>query len=84
MYFLQFRDSITKDFKRMPEKERQKIWLYIQNLKVNPRSRGCKKLEGRINEYRIRFGKYRIIYTINDKEKIVLIIRVGQRKEIYR
>jgi mRNA interferase RelE/StbE len=49
---------------------------------ANPRPHGCKKLKGR-EGYRIRVGNYRIIYDIFDRELIVDVIAVGDRKDIY-
>ena len=52
-------------------------------LKENPRPFGAIKLKG-WNLYRIRVGDYRILYTINDKDKIIEIIAIGHRKDIYK
>lgn len=56
----------------------------LKTLRENPRPQGLKKLAGEDNLYRIREGDYRIIYTIDDKELIVLVVKIGDRKEIYR
>jgi mRNA interferase RelE/StbE len=56
----------------------------LKTLRENPRPQGVKKLAGKENLYRVREGDYRIIYTIEDKELIVLVLKIGDRKEIYR
>jgi mRNA interferase RelE/StbE len=56
----------------------------LKTLRENPRPQGVKKLAGEENLYRIREGDYRLIYTIGDKELIVLVVKIGDRKEIYR
>jgi len=56
----------------------------LKTLRENPRPQGVKKLAGEENLYRIRQGDYRLIYTIGDKELIVLVVKIGDRKEIYR
>jgi len=56
----------------------------LKTLRENPRPQGVKKLAGEDNLYRIREGDYRIIYTIDEKELIVLVVKIGDRKEIYR
>ena len=56
----------------------------MKTLQYNPRPPGVKKLAGENDLYRIREGDYRIIYTIEDKELIVLVVKIGDRKEIYR
>ncbi|MDQ6901721.1 MAG: type II toxin-antitoxin system mRNA interferase toxin, RelE/StbE family [Bacteroidota bacterium] len=52
-------------------------------MAVNPRPQGYKKLKG-TNAYRIRCGNYRIIYEIHDNIVTIVVIDVGQRREIYR
>ncbi len=56
----------------------------MKMLQHHPRPQGVKKLTGEDYLYRIREGDYRIIYTIQDKELIVLIVKIGDRKEVYR
>jgi mRNA interferase RelE/StbE len=56
----------------------------LKTLRDNPRPQGVKKLVGEENLYRIREGDYRLIYTIEDKKLIVLVVKIGDRKEIYR
>ncbi|WP_428668560.1 type II toxin-antitoxin system RelE family toxin [Runella sp.] len=66
----------------MKEPDYSRIKKEIPDLAINPRPVGFKKLEGRV-AYRIRQGNYRIIYDIRDKVRIVDILDVGDRKEIY-
>ena len=56
----------------------------MKTLQHDPRPPGVKKLAGEDDLYRIREGDYRIIYTIQDKDLIVLVLKIGDRKEIYR
>lgn len=56
----------------------------LKTLRDNPRPQGIKKLTGEDDLYRIREGDYRIIYTIHDKELIVLVVKIGDRKGVYR
>jgi mRNA interferase RelE/StbE len=56
----------------------------MKALQHTPRPPGVKKLAGEEDLYRIREGDYRIIYTIQDKELIVLVVKIGDRKEVYR
>ncbi len=60
-----------------------KILRAILNLKNNPRPIGSKKLKGNSENWRIRVGNYRIVYSIDDKISIVDIRKVGHRKDIY-
>ena len=63
---------------------RPRIVDAIQTLATDPRPRACKKLAGREAAYRLRVGDYRIVYTVNDREIIVEIIKIGHRREVYR
>jgi mRNA interferase RelE/StbE len=56
----------------------------IDELEYNPRPSGCRKLHDFENKYRIRVGDYRILYSINDKDKNVIVHRIIHRREAYR
>ena len=57
---------------------------HIDALADNPRPPGVKMLKGQRGHWRIRVGDWRIVYTIQDRELIVLVIRIGNRREVYR
>ena len=63
---------------------RRRIVDTIQSLVTDPRPSTCKKLAGRDAAYRLRVGDYRIVYTVDDQEIIVEIIKIGHRREVYR
>jgi len=67
---------------RLPAAVHKRISRRILTLEDNPRFRGAKKLSGR-EEYRLRIGDYRVLYTIDDKNGVVIIFAVGHRREIY-
>lgn len=78
-----FKKSVEKDFKKIPKKDLQKIILKIGDLADNPRPKGCEKLTGQ-ERYRLRQGQYRIVYSVQDQELTVWVVKVGHRKDIYR
>lgn len=83
-YKIEFDRRVKKDLRNINPQEIERIKLAISQLGDDPRPFGCKKLKGKNNEYfRIRVGNYRIIYTIEDHNLIILIICVGHRKEVY-
>ena len=82
-YKIYFKESVEKDFRTIPKKDLQKIILRIQALARDPRPPGHEKLTGQ-ERYRIRQGHYRIIYSIQDKEFTVWVVKIGHRKDIYR
>ncbi len=82
-YKVFFKKSVEKDLKRIPQKYLLKILEKTGSLKSNPRPEGSEKLTG-LYRYRIRQGAYRIVYSIQDKELTVWVVKVGHRKEIYK
>ena len=82
-YKVYFRESVEKDFRAIPKKDVRKILHRIESLAVEPRPLGCEKLTGQ-ERYRVRQGPYRIVYSVQDKESTVWIVKVGHRKDIYR
>lgn len=76
--------SAEKKLKKIPKKDVSKIVAMIQSLTVNPYPSGCRKLAGEENIYRVRQGQYRVIYEIKNRELIVLILKIGHRKDIYQ
>jgi len=83
MYEILLTSIAVKDYKKIPEKEVKKINKAIDGLADDPRPHGYKKLKGRPG-YRVRAGNYRIIYEINDNVLTVLVIRIRDRKEVYK
>jgi mRNA interferase RelE/StbE len=83
-YRLRIKKSAIKDLEAIPTKaDRRRIVKRIESLADNPRPNGVQKLSGK-ERYRIRQGRYRILYSIRDRELIVYIVRVGDRKSVYR
>ena len=65
------------------KKDRQRIVARIRELTENPRPPGFQRLSG-ANKYQIRCGNYRIVYSINDDELLVQIVKIGHQREVYR
>lgn len=82
-YKIYFKESVEKDFRAIPKKDLQKIILRIQVLAIDPRPPGHEKLTGQ-ERYRVRQGHYRIVYSIQDKEFTIWVVKVGHHKDIYR
>jgi mRNA interferase RelE/StbE len=82
-YKIYFRTSVEKDFSAVPKKDLQRILHRIEALATDPTPRGAAKLTGQ-ERYRIRQGRYRIVYSIQDKQLTVWIVKVAHRKDIYR
>lgn len=82
-YRIEVTPRARKDLKALPKRERQRVAEQIEALKADPRQTGCKQLKGREDFYRIRVGDYRVIYQIEDEILLILIVRIGDREEIY-
>jgi mRNA interferase RelE/StbE len=81
-YELQIKPSAVKEIEKVPRKDRPKVVQKIRSLADNPRPHGCEKLSAE-EKYRVRQGDYRIVYSVDDDQLVVLIVKVGHRKEIY-
>jgi mRNA interferase RelE/StbE len=75
--------SAAKELGRIPLKDRRRVARRIAALADDPRPPGCEKLAGR-DAWRVRQGGYRILYTIEDDILTVIVIKVGDRKDVYR
>ena len=73
-----------RQLKALPQAVQKRLVKRLKTLQANPRPHGVKKLAGEENLYRVREGNYRIIYTIREKALIVLVLKIGDRKEVYR
>ena len=82
-YKVHFKASVERDFTTIPKKDLKKILKRIEGLAENPRPWGCERLTGR-ERYRLRQGRYRIVYSIQDDELTIWIVKVGRRKDVYR
>jgi mRNA interferase RelE/StbE len=82
-YNVSFKTSVWKDFQSIPKKDLKKILTVIDSLSKNPRPSACRKLSGQ-ERYRLRQGQYGIVYSIQDDEVSVWIVKVAHRKEVYR
>jgi len=78
-----FKQSVAKDLRQVPKKDVVKILKRIEGLKEEPRPPGVEKLSGQ-EKYRIRQGVYRILYEIRNKELIVVVVKIGHRRDVYR
>lgn len=83
-YELRFKASVAKDLRGLPKADVQRILQRIESLRDDPRGPGCEKLAGTSEHYRVRQGRYRIVYGIDDTVLIVELVRVAHRSGVYR
>lgn len=82
-YSIQIKQSAAKALKKLPKVDRLNLTAAIDQLAINPGVGSVLKGEFQ-GLRRIRVGQYRVVYEINDGELIVLVIRIGHRREVYR
>jgi len=79
-----FARSARQELEALPRRVAERILTRIETLAENPRPRGCRKLQGSSQLWRIRVGEYRVIYAIDDSKRTVDITVIWHRNEAYR
>jgi mRNA interferase RelE/StbE len=83
-YRVLIKTSAAKELEAIPFiEDRQRIAGRIRALAEDPRPPGCEKLH-REERYRVRQGRYRVVYSVDDDEHVVLVVKVGHRRDVYR
>lgn len=82
-YRLIFKKSVTKDLRAIPQNDIARILQRIEALADDPRPAGCEKLSGQ-ERFRLRQGVYRMIYEIQDEDLVIVVVKVGHRRDVYR
>lgn len=83
-YEIIYAPSAAKTIRKLDRNVARRLLVAIGKLAEEPRPPGCIQLKGGNGELRMRVGDYRVIYVLNDGELVVLVLRVGQRREVYR
>ena len=82
-YEIFFKESVWKDLRKVPKNDLRRILSRLERLASDPRAEGCEKLAGH-DLYRVRQGRYRIVYSIQDNRLTIWVIKIGHRKDVYR
>lgn len=82
-YRVDIAPGALRDLARLPRHVRPRVSAAIDALEVNPRPPGVRKMRGADLRYRIRVGDYRVIYEIHDNVLLVLVVQVGNRRDVY-
>jgi len=84
-YTVQIERRAQKELRALPQREQTRLLRAIEGLADDPRPPGVKKYRSEANDiYRIRVGDYRVIYVVEDDRLLVMVVRVGHRKDVYR
>jgi len=85
VYSLTIKSSATKELQEVSDKVTlSRLIEKIKSLATQPRPAGPEKLAGRSNLYRVRQGNYRVIYFVDDQSRVVDVVKVGHRRDVYR
>ena len=82
-YAIEIKPSAQRELDDLEDALFARVDRKILTLADNPRPPGCKKLKGYRNHWRIRIGDWRVVYTVDDGERLVSITRVAHRREVY-
>jgi len=83
-YRIVYKKSVDRDLRKLPIKQRKLIVEIIQSLAAEPHPSGVTKMQGSLNLFRLRHSVYRIIYQVKNDALVILIIKVGHRRDVYR
>ena len=83
-YSVEVSRTAEKQLAELPRTEQIRVLRVIQQLGTDPRPAGCRKLAGHARTFRVRVGTYRVIYDIDDRRVVVVVLKVGHRREVYR
>ncbi|MEK9137437.1 MAG: type II toxin-antitoxin system RelE/ParE family toxin [Bacteroidota bacterium] len=83
-YQITFARTARKELESLSAALVERMIKKIDGLAMEPRPRGCRKLSGEENLWRIREGDYRIVYAVFDRERVVDIVRIRHRRDVYR
>lgn len=83
-YRIEVSATAERQIRRLERRDQIRVLRAIRTLAATPRPRGCRKLRGYDDVFRIRVGTFRVLYSVEPARILVIILKVGQRKDIYR
>lgn len=83
-YRVELKPAAHRQYRKLPLSVQERIVGALERLGQNPRPPGAQKLEAEENLYRVRVRAYRVVYTIEDRKLLVLVVRIAHRRDVYR
>ena len=83
-YSIRFTPRAQRDFTTFDKTVQQRLRRHIDRLAENPFPPGAKKLHAEEPFYRIRVGDYRVIYQVEGRQLVIIVVKIGHRKEVHR
>ena len=81
---VRFKPAALREFRELPGGVQARVGRRLDSLASQPRPPGVQKLEGGEDFYRVRVGDYRVVYAIDDPARVVFIVKIGHRGDVYR
>ncbi len=83
-YSIRISASAEKQLKKLPRDDQKRVAAAIMALGENPHPPGVRKLSGYDDVFRIRVGNYRILFSVSEAEVIIIVLKIGHRRDVYR
>lgn len=83
-YRIEVTATAERQIRKLPRSDQVRVVRVIQTLAVDPRPAGCRKLSGHDDASRVRVGRYRVLYFIEDRRLIIIVLEIGDRKDVQR
>ncbi|MGA3326320.1 MAG: type II toxin-antitoxin system RelE/ParE family toxin [Terriglobia bacterium] len=83
-YSIRFTACAQRDFSALDKTVQQRLRRHIDRLRENPFPPGAKKLHAEEPYYRIRVGDYRVVYQVEGRQLVIIVVKIGHRREVYR
>jgi len=83
-YRIEVSATAERQIRKLPRADQLRVVRVIRALSTDPRPPGSRKLSGHEDVFRVRIGRYRVLYSIEDRRLVVIVLKVGDRKDVYR
>jgi len=83
-YRVEVSATAERQLRKLPRAEQVRVIRTVQALSVDPRPPGSRQLSGHDDVFRVRVGRYRVLYSIEDRRLVIIVLKVGDRKDVYR
>jgi len=83
-YRLEISRTAERQLKKLPREDQKRILRTILALADEPLPKGCRKLSGYDDVFRVRVGRYRVLYSVSARRLVIIVLKVGHRKDVYR
>jgi mRNA interferase RelE/StbE len=83
-YRVEVSATAERQIRKLGRADQLRVLRAIAALATEPRPSGCRKLQGYTNVFRVRVGRYRILFSVEDDRLVVIVLKVGHRKDVYR